>query len=80
MEAMTMSFPVADPGLLSGLEEGDRISFEFWVDWQGSPPLMIQHLEKLLTAPDDDEESAEPTEKDGENSDAASPHADHGEG
>lgn len=32
MDAMTMAFPVADPSLLEGLEEGARVEFRVAVD------------------------------------------------
>ena len=32
MDAMTMTFPVSDPSLSSGLEPGDRVTFRVLVD------------------------------------------------
>ena len=32
MDAMTMTFPVEDPALLEGLEEGDRVRFRIVVN------------------------------------------------
>ena len=47
MEAMTMPFPVVDPALCEGFALGDKVTFRFQVDWEGSPPLQLTHLEKL---------------------------------
>ena len=50
MDAMAMGFPVPEPGLLEGLQVGDKVAFSLQVDWDGSPPLLITALQKL---PDD---------------------------
>ena len=47
MESMTMSFPLADPGLADGLAVGDKIEMEFEVRWEGGNPLSITAVEKL---------------------------------
>ena len=47
MEAMTMSFPIADEALLEGIELGDRVAFSLRLDWEGSPALEITHIEAL---------------------------------
>lgn len=47
MGAMSMPFPIDDSKLLEGLEPGDKVTFEFAVDWEGSPPLRLLKLSKL---------------------------------
>jgi len=47
MEPMSMPFPAAEDLSLEGLEVGDRVEFEFEVDWQGDPPLRLTRIEKL---------------------------------
>jgi len=47
MESMAMPFPVADPAALAALEVGDRIAFTLRVDWDASPPVRVERLEKL---------------------------------
>lgn len=47
MDAMTMAFPVRDPHLVEGLAAGDKIAFDFTVDWNGSPTLEVTRIEKL---------------------------------
>lgn len=47
MKAMTMPFPVAEPGLAAGLAPGDKVLFELVVDWEASPPMAIKRVEKL---------------------------------
>ncbi len=67
MDSMTMPFPVADAGLLAGIEAGDRIEMEFVVRWSGGHPLEIVAMEKLPpetrlafeTAPEAEAEPAE---------------------
>ncbi len=66
MEAMTMSFPLADTAMLDGLAVGDRIDFEFQVDWEGTPPLVVTQLEKLPPAADTDETGSEAGQSSGE--------------
>ncbi len=47
MDSMTMPFPVADAGLLAGIEAGDRIEMEFEVRWSGGHPLQLTAIDKL---------------------------------
>ena len=47
METMTMPFPLADSGLLEGLEVGDRVEFVFEVNWEGNHPLRLTRIEKV---------------------------------
>lgn len=47
MQAMTMPFPVAEPGLAAKLAVGDKVLFELVVDWGASPPMAIKRIEKL---------------------------------
>lgn len=46
MKSMTMPFPV-DAAMLEGVAEGDRVSFDFEVRWEGSPPMKVTRLEVL---------------------------------
>ena len=46
MKSMTMPFPI-DPAMLDGVAVGDRVSFDFEVRWQGSPPMKVTRLEVL---------------------------------
>ncbi|MEM8963209.1 MAG: copper-binding protein [Acidobacteriota bacterium] len=46
MKSMTMPFPI-DDALLTGIEAGDRVEFEFAVRWEGSPPLEVVRIDKL---------------------------------
>ena len=47
MDAMAMPFPVEAAALPDDLKAGDKVTFEFEVSWQGSPPLRLLTLEKL---------------------------------
>ena len=47
MGSMAMPFPVADANLPQDLKAGDKVTFQFEVSWNGSPPLRLIHLEKL---------------------------------
>ena len=47
MDSMAMGFPVPEPGLIEGLNVGDKVAFSLLVDWNGSPPLLITDLQKL---------------------------------
>lgn len=48
MEAMSMSFPLADVALAAEVAAGDRIELEFDVDWSGrGNPLKVTAIEKL---------------------------------
>lgn len=47
MDAMTMPFPVTQPALVDGIAVGDKISFQFEVSWESSPPLRMKTIEKL---------------------------------
>ena len=50
MGSMAMPFPVSETALPDDLQVGDKVSFEFEVNWTGSPPMRLLALEKL--APD----------------------------
>ena len=51
MESMAMPFPVADAGLLEGVEVGDRVNFTFEVRWETDGyPLLLTELAKLPEA------------------------------
>ncbi len=48
MPSMKMPFPVGDGVSLEGLEVGDKVSFDFAVNWGGSRPAWeITRIEKL---------------------------------
>lgn len=47
MGSMAMPFPVVDTPLPADLKAGDKVSFEFEVSWQGSPPMRLLSLTKL---------------------------------
>jgi Cu/Ag efflux protein CusF len=47
MAAMTMAFPVASEVSLEGLAPGDKIVFDFEVDWSAPTPAQITALDKI---------------------------------
>ncbi len=47
MEAMAMTFHVAEPVTLEGFAPGDRIEFDFEVRWDDGPPLTVIRLAQL---------------------------------
>ena len=47
MDSMAMPFPVDEAALPGDLQVGDKVSFEFEVNWTGSPPMRLLSLEKL---------------------------------
>ncbi|MDA8017854.1 MAG: copper-binding protein [Thermoanaerobaculia bacterium] len=89
MKSMTMPFPI-DSSMLEGVALGDRVSFDFEVRWNGSPPMHVTRLDVLpsdtvlsfetpAAAPDpgaDAGEDSEPAEPDAGTSDSAD-HATH---
>jgi len=48
MSAMTMGFPVRDPGILDGLAPDDRVRFELTVTEHG---LWVSNIERIGPAP-----------------------------
>lgn len=47
MGAMAMPFPIDAAPVPEGLKVGDKVSFEFEVNWTGSPPMRLLSLEVL---------------------------------
>ncbi len=47
MDSMSMPFPLADVGLVAGVEVGDRIEMEFEVSWHRGNPLTVTAIDKL---------------------------------
>lgn len=48
MDAMTMTFPVSDPSVLEGLEQGARVSFRIVVD---GASYEIDQIEPIARSP-----------------------------
>lgn len=47
MSSMTMPFPVADDVDLGGLQRGDKVEFDLYVDWAGDPAYRVTRVEEI---------------------------------
>ena len=47
MGSMAMPFPISETPLPPDLKAGDKVAFQFEVQWNGSPPMRLLSLEKL---------------------------------
>ncbi len=78
MGSMAMPFPVDEAALPSDLQVGDKVSFEFEVNWTGSPPMRLLSVEKLPPETLLAFEMPQAGDAPAESSEDHGPHEDHG--